>query len=479
MAYLMFPFRLVFFLVMFTIVYTLVLVISILRAIYLRLAKGAPSQILKQGTYPVRNYKPDMNYVSYIFFDKPLEEDRLRKALVSLCAEDDVPEDKIEVKMFDEVPTDWAAGAGNVGSVRSDYYLPKTLGEEGNMVHHGMSNMGSGYWIRMHVFNGAPGKPTIMIYFGSVDAWDGSSNFNFAKELINRYCGNKPNNVFQRPEIDPKFAKILDQGSFLWFMLKMPFNIAWNVKGWLWSMFRSFKCFGGNGFGFRMCFMNFSPEESKKLAAGAKAMGVKPFGVFCYAGVKASEEVMKERALCITQQASMQSRYYRAPGQDKDRDFVGDWLIGPVQFVGKEYTLQDAQKGYDQLMTDMDEAGPSVRKTFWAKAYGVINSGAAGFEAFPFYNDNMHVMDRCIFMNNYGVRTVDPSSGWKAWNWNAPMWLGINTICVNGVTTTMVGSAFMGMEMVEDVRDHIEATCREIMSNAKGISEITRSRDHF
>ena len=91
------------------------------------------------------------------------------------------------------------------------------------------------------------------------------------------------------------------------------------------------------------------------------------------------------------------------------------------------------------------------------------------------------ILDQCLFMNNYGIRTIDEKSGFGAeethrfcrlilemhhfaktgsgqtwgkhpkretcvyyiagvWNWNAPMWLGVNTINVNGKTTTLIGS---------------------------------------
>ena len=69
-------------------------------------------------------------------------------------------------------------------------------------------------------------------------------------------------------------------------------------------------------------------------------------------------------------------------------------------------------------------------------------------------------------MNNYGIRTVDEKSGFGVWNWNAPMWLGLNTINVNGKTTTLIGSCLWGIDVVTALRDNIEATLREIMDSA-------------
>jgi hypothetical protein len=98
---------------------------------------------------------------------------------------------------------------------------------------------------------------------------------------------------------------------------------------------------------------------------------------------------------------------------------------------------------------------------------GLVNSGAAGFQVMPTYNDNAHCLSRCLFMNNYGVRSMPEGSGFRAWNWNAPLWFGVNTICVDNYTTTLVGSSMWGLEVVTALRDNMEATLREIMSHAK------------
>ena len=61
-------------------------------------------------------------------------------------------------------------------------------------------------------------------------------------------------------------------------------------------------------------------------------------------------------------------------------------------------------------------------------------------------------------------------ANFASWNWNAPFWFGLNTINVNGKTTTLVGSAFWGLEVVEAMRDNIEATLRGIMDKAPELS---------
>merc|ERR1719240_460166 len=109
-------------------------------------------------------------------------------------------------------------------------------------------------------------------------------------------------------------------------------------------------------------------------------------------------------------------------------------------------------------MDDLDSVGPLTRNAMMAKAYGLVNSGAAAFEPVPAYNDDLHLLDRCLFMNQYGKREMPPEVGFEAWNWNAPIWLGVNTIQVNGKTTTLIGSCMWGLEIVEALRDSIEIT---------------------
>ena len=299
-------------------------------------------------------------------------------------------------------------------------------------------------------------------------------------------------------------------------------------SGALWNVIRAAKWAGGNGVGARIVAMNFSAEESLQLYRGCHALGAKPFAAFSYAAVKAAREVLGEGPTSIVQQvrtqppshahtcprmlscalvgvwmrlrwrgvseevgecewvarapcaklakrvhparlcvrqASLQTRHYATADQGDSRDLVGDWLIGPVQHVPNGYSLSVASEAARQLGKDLSEVGPMTLRAITAKAYGLFNTGAAGFEIMPTYNDDAHCLTRCLFMNNYGVRTMPPGSGLRAWNWNAPLWLGVNTINVDGYTTTLVGSSMWGLDVVTALRDHMEATLREIMSH--------------
>jgi len=480
-AYIMLPMRIVVFSFFFSLMFPFMLVAGILRAIFVRLKIGKPSQILKYGTYPYPKPAPDgkslvcgahracAHYPCQQLYSQPLDEAKLRKVLVELAAEDGISEDEISVIFKDEQPNDWPpTGSYDVTSAlinsyeKGDHYLNKLFeppfGEAKGWKYKLI------YW----VYNNAPGKPTVVHHGGSAEGWDGSSNFNFNKELMRRYAGLPPKKVFAYPQLSAEAAPKLDQPSFLYFLAKMPSNIFKNVSGAIWNTVRAAYWAGGNGaFVARIVSMNFSKAESDKLAKGAKAIGVKPFACFTYAAVKACKEVLGQTPVNICNQASLQTRCYPVPGQGKERDFVGDWLIGAMsQLPAGEFTLEAAMTSYKEMLSDLDGIGPMTQAAFMAKAYGLVNSGAAAFQIPPTFNDNSHILDRSLFMNNYGVREMPESSPFDTWNWNAPIWLGVNTICVNGKTTTLVGSSMWGLDLVEEIRDNIEATLRGIMAKA-------------
>jgi len=476
-AYLMLPVRIIvtsFFVVL---MYPVLLPVSLLRAIYLRCVRGKPSQILKYGTYN-DSHMDAMHYPCQQLFKEPLEETRLRKALVELCAEDGIDEKGIFLKFWEEQPNDWPS----TGSFPMDHFIESNKRGDSDGRHY-VAFLGEGKQrgepsakVCLHVWNGLKGKPTVAFFGGSANKWDGSSNFNFIKELMNRYMGNPPNSVFQKPEITSSAASKFDEPSFLAFLLSMPLNLARTTFFLVWGGVRSAKWAGGNGIGPRISAMNFTKEESARLYSGAKALGVKPFAVMTYAATKACKEILGEQPLGITQQASLQTRHFPMSGQ-VTRDLVGDWLFGPVQEVPAQYGLKEAMEGYTELQKDLEEIGPITRDSIMAKAYGLVNSGAALFEVLPTYNTWSHCLNRCLFMNNYGVRTMPPGTPFHTWNWNAPLWLGLNTINVDGCTTTLIGSSFHGLKVVEAMRDHIEATLRgEVMAAGKSAETIPTYR---
>ena len=484
-----FQMRICVFSIFFSIFYPLMLMAAWTRAIVLRLTKGTPSQILKYGTYPPPKQAADLppadaengvglqsashracaHYPCQQLYDQPLDEAKLRAALVGLAAEDGITEAEVLVDFkTDEKPNDWPkTGSYDVTSALVNSY-PKGRSYLNDLFEPPFGDAkGWKHKLIVRVWNNDPGKPTVMHFGGSAEGWDGSSNFNFCKELMRRYAGLPPKQVFAKPTVAPDSAKKMDRGSFLFFLAKQPVYLAKSLGGAIWNFTRAAYWAGGNGaFVPRIVSLNLTEDESAKLAESAKKMGTSPFAVFTHAAVAACKDVLHQQPVNIVNQASMQTRHYPVAGQGEERDYVGDWLIGPVTHVPADFDLAAATTAYRKMITDLDELGPMTRKAIWAKAYGLANSGAAAFQLPPTYNDDGHMLDRCLFMNNYGKRTMPTESPFHTWNWNAPLWLGVNTINVNGKTTTLVGSCMWGQDIVEALRDHMEATIRDVISKA-------------
>lgn len=105
-----------------------------------------------------------------------------------------------------------------------------------------------------------------------------------------------------------------------------------------------------------------------------------------------------------------------------------------------------------------------MRNAFDAKAYGFLNGGAAVFEAAPTYGLDAKIWDS-VFFNNYGVRSVCPRTDFVSWNWAAPFKLGFNAIHANGKTCITLTSYVLGLETLQGLRDHAEATLRDLMNS--------------
>lgn len=127
------------------------------------------------------------------------------------------------------------------------------------------------------------------------------------------------------------------------------------------------------------------------LDSGLKKRGVKPFAGFIYAAFHAYKHVEHAKPYVLVQQASMQSRSYYPEHKEltidkfqKDRRFVGDWLIGCLHyFKEEEFTLEQAQRVYETLVEDLNEMKGSAAAGAMAKAYNPLG-GAAVFQFFPF-----------------------------------------------------------------------------------------------
>ena len=204
------------------------------------------------------------------------EEAKLKAALVSVAAEDGIPEDQIQLKFMAEVPQEPSSGSYDPGPDLLPGTYKKGYCYSNDIFFPPFGTCTGTQRLLMHVYNGKPWKTKVVHYGGAVGGRDGSSQFNFVKEVMRRYAGLPPAQQFKWPTILPESAAKLDSASFLAFLAKIPINVAMNVFGAAWNLTRAARWAGGNGaFVSRIVALNFSKEDSAKLAKGAKAMGAK------------------------------------------------------------------------------------------------------------------------------------------------------------------------------------------------------------
>ncbi len=433
-----------------TLLVPLLIPVTIARAVYQRLVCGKATKILRVHQGP---YRRGIFYGAQMVFSKPFDCAKLRDIFFKMVQEAGIDGDQARLDFDGERPQPFPAGA----AADADHYVGHGL----NWLRRGRDCKDMVLWLR--VFNGTPGSPTVLQSGLPGGSWDGSSCFNFMKELVGRCYGHSHNDVFQGKSLTlrPESARVFDQDSFAGFLLRLPRDIAVNTWSLIWNLTGAARVLGGVGTGPEIVMLNFDEGESARLEAGAEARGVKPYALLAFAAVTAYRSVLGKSPHCLVQQASLQTRHYEPKSE---RNLVGDWLVGPLQRIPKSgYSLEDAQRGYEQLVCELDSAGEGVRRAFHAKAYGLINGGAAVFEAVPTYGLDAKIWDS-VFFNNYGVRSVAAESGFVCWNWSAPFKLGFNAIHANGRTCITLTSLVVGIDTLRTLRNHAEATLRSLMA---------------
>ena len=320
-------------------------------------------------------------------------------------------------------------------------------------------------------------ETTVMQAHLPSQAWDGTSCFNFVKELVARYHDAKPNrDVFRGDELismSPAGKKSFDNKlSIFHFIASVPVHIFNNASAIQWMRAKHALGYSGSSTGSRrFCMLNLSAEASVKLAKALKDRPegeVKPTAALIYSAVMAYQRETGDLPYCVSIQASLQTRAFEphpgvAPDEPlvKERAFVGDWLVAPLHHVRsagkKSYSLVDAQQAYATLLKDLASCGGAVKVAFYARVFGVVKGGAASFEKVPTYADSNRLCDG-IFFNNYGFRTIHENSRCVSWNWSGAGKLGCNCILINGRICICFASEILPFEGLERIRDTAHET---------------------
>ena len=439
------------------------LVATTFRALYQRCKKGKGSAIL-HGHHPVNT--PSGGYALQMVFDHPFETIKLTEVVEKLSAECGIDASLVRLDFAAEEPYGDFPAEGQT-RISGDHYVTPGANFLNNMDSLKIElGLDAAVWMR--IWNGKPGKPTVIQMRLPGFVWDGTSCFNFTKEMCNRYAGGAPVDIFRDGQLtlSPNVKNNLDNFSFLRYLfVQQPFAITYNIHrlSWRWGAAIWPAC-GGPGRVQKASLLNFSEEETTQFARAVKARGIKPFAAMAHAAVAAHTKVEGFQVNRIIMQASMQTRGY-VP-LVKERNIIGDWLVGPVQRLGREeYTVEVAQREYNKLIAELTEFPPNgeVSKSFHAKAYGWYQHGASMFELHPYYPYDAGVWGPSVFFNNYGPRTINADIGLKSWNWAAPYYLCCNTICINGKNSIAVATQCLPQETLDAICDQLEVEMRAMM----------------
>lgn len=324
-------------------------------------------------------------------------------------------------------------------------------------------------------------------------AWDGTSCYNFVRELVHRYYSDdserEASPVFKANDLirmkDDVRRKLDDPWNIVRWALLVPFNVYSNQSGLCWQ--QASAAAGIDGYleiPKELCHVNFNEVQSKRFSAALKRRGVAPTAALVFAGVHAYRLELGELPFSVVLQASLQTRSFEPAC--KERRFVGDWLIGVLHRVRTwrrrvgiaSYAVTDAQRFYRDLIAGLGATDAAVRDGFYSRVLGKLKGGAAAFEKTPCFPGRSRLNDS-LFLNNYGPRTVHPDAGCVGFNWSGAGKVGINCILVEGRLCCTVASTQLPLAKVEEIRDTFKSIICAMMDGEDGdeaIKRIVRAR---
>ena len=222
---------------------------GLMTALVKRLFLGKATDILATGS-TCQSVAPG-GYWGQMVVKAPLDREKLEAAAKGMVTE--AGGDAAKARVLDgasEVKGQFPEG----GRVAADYYvepgcnwLKIALGFD-KRAPKGADSPDKNLVV-LRLFNGEQGAPTVVQFFLPGGGWDGSSNFNFMKELLSRYHGEAPRPVFKagKTTLKAESKAALDKRSFLGYLCGVPYATVLNVSAAAWSFTGALPCFGGCG----------------------------------------------------------------------------------------------------------------------------------------------------------------------------------------------------------------------------------------
>lgn len=242
-ALILWPFKPILFLVFLALLFPLTLLGAAFSALWRRLVAGGPWETIgKQTPFGVH---PD--YPCQLVFKKAFEPAKLTQLFYEMCTEAGVPSSMANIEFPEVEPSHFPAA--NEGSEVNHYI--KTGNR--NFVAAGYSKYATRI-IGLHCYNGVEGSPTVWHSYMPGCTWDGTSCFNFNKELVNRYYSGEKGEVFMKKDGlklgDEAKAKLQKNTNFCGFLCRLPLTLLVNTSVLLWNVLGAMPFCGGPGFSF-------------------------------------------------------------------------------------------------------------------------------------------------------------------------------------------------------------------------------------
>lgn len=308
-----------------------------------------------------------------------------------------------------------------------------------------------------------PGKP-----------WDGTSCFNFMKEVIGRYF-DEPNYYIYNGYSFKWNKQIEKNFNHPYFILKHVLSIPRNIylnNQCTKKQYSNIRQKRGEIGDREMCFLNLTKEYSLSLTNALKKIelrndpfsqkGLPPLAAILYSVVCSYYRTLNEYPVGVAIQASLLSYSFDKSEEENNdkinnRFYIGDWLIGTFFKIRHEFE-KSPQKMlymkaiYYKLVSELKNGTGCVRDAFLARTYSIVKGGPAPFQNEKTYSGYNELNDSILF-NNYGIRNMNSQCNPVSWNWTGPGKLCCNTINLNGQTCITFASTLLSIEELKMIRD--------------------------
>eukprot|EP00937_MAST-01D_sp_MAST-1D-sp2_P001760 g1760.t1 len=314
------------------------------------------------------------------------------------------------------------------------------------------------------VVNGLPGNKSDTVLRCQLPVsttFDGTSCFNFMKELVARYYGEPSTPVFEVA----RSLRLSDEAAahfrrhapgFPLRLLRLVRAVARNCDHWAWhaaqlpGFLEGLQTYGTppefwtdeagtRRHEYRKLILNWDEEGTAALLARFKARGLKPFSGMAFAAVKAWEQTFGSLPAGVMQQASMQIRGYEP--HYAERNLCGDWLIGPIHRIApgtRSFEVADAVRMHKALHQDLQGHSGSVLEAFESRAFGKFRAG----------------------VQQYHFQTAQDTPVFDMMG--APFGMGFNTVNVNGRISLCVATSRFSMAELEAYRANVKKITDEL-----------------